>query len=117
MRFVAIITCKTGVVKTRSRCAPLKPGTYLDVAARVKAVHLIQKLKHGALNLTLTTRSAVIALRANRIDFICNEQPSAWLRLKSKAGRNAPMKTIDGASSSATRNSSRTSFGPSPKYF
>ena len=27
------------------------------------------------------------------------------------------MKTIDGACSSATRNSSRTSFGPSPKYF
>lgn len=27
------------------------------------------------------------------------------------------MKTMDGACSSATRNSSRTSFGPSPKYF
>ncbi len=27
-----------------------------------------------------------------------------------------PIKTIDGECSSATRNSSRTSFGPSPKY-
>lgn len=27
------------------------------------------------------------------------------------------MKTMDGACSSATRNSSRTSFGPSPRYF
>ena len=27
------------------------------------------------------------------------------------------MNTIEGACSSATRNSSRTSFGPSPKYF
>ena len=27
------------------------------------------------------------------------------------------MKTIDGECSSATRNSSRTNFGPSPRYF
>lgn len=27
------------------------------------------------------------------------------------------MKTMEGACSSATRNNSRTSFGPSPKYF
>jgi hypothetical protein len=30
---------------------------------------------------------------------------------------HAPMKTMDGDSSSATRNSSRTSLGPSPRYF
>ena len=30
---------------------------------------------------------------------------------------SAPMKTMEGAISSATRKSSRTSLGPSPRYF
>ena len=32
-------------------------------------------------------------------------------------GSGSPMKTMEGARSSATRNSSLTSFGPSPRYF
>ena len=45
--------------------------TYLDVAARVETVHLVQQLKHSALDLTLATRGAVIALRADRVDLVC----------------------------------------------
>ena len=54
------------------------------------------------------------------------DQREVWLqhrKLDCKAGGNqsgqrcTPMKTMDGAISSATRNSSRTSFGPSPRYF
>jgi hypothetical protein len=45
--------------------------THLDLAECVEAVHLVEQLQHGALDLTLASAVAVVALRANRVNLVC----------------------------------------------
>ena len=44
----------------------------LDVAARIEAVHLVEQLQHGALDLALAPALALVPLRADRIHLICS---------------------------------------------
>lgn len=48
---------------------PIAP--HLDLTECVKAVHLVEQLQHGALDLTLTARVAVVTLGADRINLVC----------------------------------------------
>ena len=59
-------------------CAYNEQILHLDIAAGVKAVHLVEQLQHGALDLTLTARLGLIALGADGVHLIC----SATLVLK-----------------------------------
>ena len=45
---------------------------HLDVPHGVEAVHLVQQLQHGALDLALAARLRLVALGANRINLICS---------------------------------------------
>ena len=101
----------------------------LDFAARVETVQLVQQFQHRTLDLLLTTARGIVTLRSNGVDFILHKNEHANHRIMRKRPTQKvfarvlrfacplTMKTMDGAFSSATRNSSRTSFGPSPKYF
>jgi hypothetical protein len=42
----------------------------LDIAAVIKAIELIQQLKHGSLNFALAPRCRLVPLRADGVDFI-----------------------------------------------
>lgn len=113
---------------------------YLHVSPRLEPVELVQQLQHRALNLALSSRSCVIPAQQK-----AQRQPSGFLCLfeakrlaisaeplflcdgsllsRAEAYLFVPtasissMKTMEGACSRATLKSSRTSFGPSPKYF
>jgi hypothetical protein len=84
MRFVAMITCEgaprvcmckvshgTTAAAARSTLHACMRAACLHVAARVEAVHLVEQLKHGALDLALATRRAVVALCADRVNLVC----------------------------------------------
>ena len=43
---------------------------YLNVGACVEAIKLVEQLKHRALDLLLATRSGVVSLGADRVDFV-----------------------------------------------
>ena len=51
---------------------------YLDITTGIKAVHLVEQLQHGALDLALSARLRLIALGANGVNLICSDSlPSA----------------------------------------
>lgn len=108
----------------------------LDVSAWIEPIQLVQQLQHGTLDFTLTARRGIVSW--NKWNKNSNTKNS---NLESRTNINAcrrnsidcksiiinylfaptasisSIKTMEGACSSATRNSSRTNFGPSPKYF
>ena len=93
---------------------PIGGHKNLDVPSRVETVQLVEKLQHRTLDFTLATRGRIITANTSTTE-TCTAQQAAY-RFVPMASISS-MKTILGACSSATLKSSRTSLGPSPRYF
>jgi len=85
----------------------------LDITACIEAVELIEELKHRSLDFTLTTWCRIVSNNVEQSGILIIFLTYRLVPIASISSMN----TILGAWSSAARNSSRTSLGPSPRYF